>query len=87
MHGTVTRQPVLKVFRNCVNFIRTIPNLVHDKNKVEDLDTDGEDHAADALRYHFSGAVDAPSTPASEMSDEDAAFLAQARKEGNKRGE
>ena len=84
--GKVTTPPKLRIFRNCVNLIRTLPNLVHDKKKVEDLDTEGEDHGADALGYHFSGAVDAPSTPESEMSQEDAAFLEQARKEGNKRG-
>ena len=28
-----------------------MPNLVYDKNKIEDLDTNSEDHSADALRY------------------------------------
>jgi hypothetical protein len=32
-------------------FIRTIPLLQYDEHKVEDLDTDGEDHIADAWRY------------------------------------
>ena len=41
----------LHVFSTCVNFIRTIPSLVHDDIKPEDLDTDGDDHIADALRY------------------------------------
>lgn len=41
----------IKIFNNCVNLIRTLPELVHDKNKVEDVDTKGEDHAYDALRY------------------------------------
>lgn len=41
----------LKVFSTCVNFIRTFPMLVHDTTNPEDLDSDGEDHAADALRY------------------------------------
>lgn len=41
----------LRVFRTCPELIRTMPNLVYDKNKIEDLDTDSEDHAADALRY------------------------------------
>jgi hypothetical protein len=30
---------------------RTLPALVFDDRKVEDCDTDGEDHAPDALRY------------------------------------
>lgn len=38
-------------FSTCVNSIRTYPNLVHDKHKVEDLDTGGEDHAQDCDRY------------------------------------
>lgn len=41
----------LMVFTNCVNFIRSFPSLVYDETKVEDCDTDGEDHAADAVRY------------------------------------
>ena len=39
------------VFRNCRNFIRTITTLEYDKHKAEDLDTSGEDHAADEARY------------------------------------
>jgi phage terminase large subunit len=31
--------------------VRTLPVLVADKNRVEDVDTDTEDHAADTLRY------------------------------------
>lgn len=41
----------LKICSNCTNLIRTIPDLVHDKVNVEDIDTDLEDHAADAIRY------------------------------------
>lgn len=36
---------------DCTYAIRTIPSLVHSKNDPEDLNTDGEDHAADADRY------------------------------------
>ena len=39
------------VASKCPNLVRTLPVLVHDEHKPEDLDTDGEDHAADALRY------------------------------------
>ena len=39
------------VFKNCHDFIRTIPNLVYSQTKIEDLDTTGEDHAADEWRY------------------------------------
>lgn len=39
------------VFENCRAFIRTIPLLMYDEHKVEDLDTDGEDHVADEVRY------------------------------------
>jgi phage terminase large subunit len=44
-------KPYLQITEDCPNLIRTLPNLVHDENKVEDVDTDGEDHAPDALRY------------------------------------
>jgi hypothetical protein len=43
--------PMMYVFRNCKAFIRTIPILMYDQHKPEDLDTDGEDHCADEVRY------------------------------------
>lgn len=43
--------PMLYVFNTCKHFIRTVPNLVYDETDVEDVDTDGEDHAYDMLRY------------------------------------
>ena len=44
-------RPMLYVFSTCTHLIRTLPALQHDQNKLEDVDTEGEDHAADALRY------------------------------------
>jgi len=43
--------PKIMFFKTCLNTIRTIPMLIHDEKKPEDLDTRGEDHCADALRY------------------------------------
>lgn len=43
--------PMMYVFSNCKAFIRTIPTLQYDEHKPEDLDTDGEDHVADEVRY------------------------------------
>jgi hypothetical protein len=54
--------------------------MVHDKLKPEDLDTDAEDHACDALRYKFQGQADGFQTPDEAMSEDDAAFYAHARK-------
>lgn len=42
---------MMYVFKNCKAFIRTIPLLMYDEHKPEDLDTDGEDHVADESRY------------------------------------
>lgn len=44
-------KPWLMVHPDCAYLARTLPSLVSDKNHPEDVDTDGEDHAADALRY------------------------------------
>ena len=44
-------RPMLYVFDTCKHFIRTVPNLVYDQTDVEDVDTAGEDHAYDMLRY------------------------------------
>ena len=43
--------PMMYVFSNCKAFIRTIPSLLYDEHRPEDLDTDGEDHVADEVRY------------------------------------
>ncbi len=43
--------PYLMITENCVNLITTLPELIHDDIKVEDVDTTGPDHWADALRY------------------------------------
>ena len=42
---------MMYVFKNCKGFIRTVPLLQYDASKPEDLDTDGEDHIADEVRY------------------------------------
>lgn len=43
--------PMLYIFKNCKDTIRTLPALQYDAHKVEDVDTSMEDHAADSLRY------------------------------------
>lgn len=43
--------PMMYVFNTCKEFIRTIPLMMYDETKVEDLDTDLEDHIADETRY------------------------------------
>lgn len=48
---TLAMQPRVVFYRICYNSIRTIPTLLHDESDPEDLDTNGEDHAADALSY------------------------------------
>jgi hypothetical protein len=44
--------PMLHVLDGtCEDLVRTLPSLPYDPNKVEDVDTNAEDHIADALRY------------------------------------
>jgi len=45
------KPPMMLFFRNCVNSIKTIPSLIYDENKPEDVDSDGDDHCADTIRY------------------------------------
>jgi hypothetical protein len=44
-------KPMFYCFSTCKHFIRTVPTLVYDDTKVEDVDTDGEDHIYDEWRY------------------------------------
>ena len=43
--------PMMYVYDTCKAFLRTIPLLVYDEHKPEDLDTEMEDHVADEWRY------------------------------------
>jgi hypothetical protein len=43
--------PRMYVFNTCRAFIRTIPTLIYDEHRAEDLDTRMEDHVADEWRY------------------------------------
>ena len=53
-------QTRIKIFTTCTNLIRTLPLLPVDNNNPEDVDTDAEDHAYDALRY---GVMSRPVNP------------------------
>ena len=44
-------QPLFQVFSTCKDFIRTFPTLPYSQTKVEDIDTDAEDHIYDEFRY------------------------------------
>lgn len=44
-------KPHIYFFRICYNSIRTLPSLQNDKNNPEDIDTKGEDHIWDVVRY------------------------------------
>lgn len=51
------------VFSNCKAFIRTIPTLIYDDHRPEDLDTEMEDHVADEWRYAMMARPVAPRKP------------------------
>jgi hypothetical protein len=44
--------PMLQIFKDtCPGWVRTVPNLVGAKSDIEDVDTNGEDHIYDDMRY------------------------------------
>ncbi len=51
LKGDDDGRPMMYFFSTCVHAIRTLPALQHDMMRPEDVDTDGEDHAGDAIRY------------------------------------
>ena len=59
--------PMMYVFDNCRAFIRTVPLMVYDEHRPEDLDTELEDHACDEWRYMCMARpikpVEAPAPP------------------------
>ena len=46
-----TEEPGIRFFENCPNIIRQLASIPLDKRNPEDVDTNAEDHAYDALRY------------------------------------
>lgn len=46
-------KPYWQITSNCINLIRELGDAVHDEVKIEDVDTDGSDHALDDQRYMF----------------------------------
>ena len=54
LQWTPESPPVLQVFNTCTNLIRTLPNMIHDQAKPEDMKKMhgfNGDHAVDTLRY------------------------------------
>lgn len=50
-HAGDVDRPGLYIARNCKYFWNTVPMLARDPRRIEDLDSNGIDHAADAVRY------------------------------------
>lgn len=69
--GDGTQKPGLMLFNNCTNLIRTLPVMPLDKNNLEDVDTNSEDHAYDALRY---GLMSRPMTPQNILFQDNTVF-------------
>lgn len=46
-------KPWWQIFSNCHNLIRTMPQLIYDRNKIEDVSAECEDHAAESCRYYL----------------------------------
>ena len=59
--------PMLYVFDTCKAFLRTIPLLVYDEHRPEDLDTGMEDHVADEWRYMCMARPIAPRSARSDL--------------------
>lgn len=53
-------RPMLYAFNTCRDFVRTIPAIVYDAKKPEDIDTAGEDHIYDETRYFLMSRPIAP---------------------------
>ena len=75
--------PRMYFFNTCKGAIRTIPLQMYDEKKVEDLDTDLEDHAPDEIRYMCMSRPIAPRTDG-EIPDYGEDPLNQGKRKRNK---
>jgi len=46
--------PYWVITRNCINLIRTIPLMIYDEHKKDDIDSEAEDHAVDETSYFLT---------------------------------
>ncbi len=67
--------PKLYVFRHCKAMIRTFPLLQFDPHRPEDLDTTGEDHVADEVRYFLMSRPIAPTVSVGQPTVSGANYL------------
>ena len=79
-------EPMIYFFSTCPYLIETIPALVMDQKNMEDVDSDGEDHGADALRYLCKARVLEPTyvAPATPVTRQGQVFLNNYLKEKRK---
>lgn len=56
----------LQICDCCPNLIRTLPEMVHDDKKPEDLDSEAESHASDSVRYGIMSRFSNPKLPKTE---------------------
>lgn len=75
-------EPWIIISPDCRYTVRTLPTLVIDKNDPEDLNTDGEDHAVDTIRYGVMARPSpalAPRSPTIYLPDSVGSLLNQLR--------
>ncbi len=71
MHFTEKKPPNFYILKGtCSNLIRTIPDMICDEKRPEDLDTTLEDHVLDALRYAISSTQAPTATKKKKSKDE-----------------
>lgn len=79
--NTLETTSLLKITRNCVNLIRTLPMMLHDEKKVEDINTTLEDHAVDDIRYWLLY-LGEKTASFSDINEINASFINQMNKKG-----
>lgn len=69
--GVLVQEPMFQVMEGtCPHLVRTLPTQVFSKLDPEDLDTEGEDHGADTVRYGLMSRPKPTIVPLEEMEDE-----------------
>ncbi len=55
--------PGIMFFETCESIIQTFPELIHDEDNPEDVDTEQDDHDYDSLRYLLTSTTGGTTTP------------------------
>lgn len=78
--GAIKKQPKIKIYKRCRMLIETFPALIRDNKNDEDIESDQNDHAYDAMKYMYMALI----KPRKKKIDDEPNWLKEMKLNANK---